>query len=370
MRVLTSHVVVVLIGFALGCSISPDTRATSGQGPETHPSAFPNAIVLASQHRSAGTVIPQELKSNARVVNIVAPMWFDATDEGSVVAAHSCSGPYTNYVQFCRDQRIRLMPIVRNFSPRKLLSNPDARRTCAQETAALVKREDFDGIVIDIEQMQPELQSSLVDLMRELYPLMQQQGRRVGIAVNARAWGKWDYNNLALNSDWLYIMFYDYTGPWNKSLVGPTAPLSWTNHPADIRRDLQRILATGAPLAKLLFGVPLYGNDFTLNPQGGALSIKTQYVDELLQLKQSQQAERRWDDNTQCPFFEYRDSQDGMHQVWYEDAESYSNKLQLAVRNHLGGIAIWALRTTPSSVNSSFWATIREQIGDKSQRPQ
>jgi spore germination protein YaaH len=324
-------------------------------------------ILLASQHRAAGTSIPQELQTNAQMVDIVAPMWFDANDQGAIAPASGCSGPYTGYAEFCHANRIQLMPIVRNFAPRPLLSNPEAVKRCAQEIAALTHREGFDGIVIDIEQVQPDLQGSLMNLMRDLYPRMQKQGQRVCIAVNARAWGKWDYWNLALNSDWLYVMFYDYTGPWNKHLIGPTAPINWTEQAEDIQRDLQSILATGTSREKLLFGVPLYGNDFTLDPKGGALSATTLYVDDLLELKQEQHTERRWDDSKKSPFFEYHDGMGAAHQAWYEDAESYSNKFQLALQNHLGGIAFWALRGTAANVNSGFWATVKKQIGDKQQ---
>jgi spore germination protein len=334
------------------------------------PAPSSKLIVLASQHGAAGTSIPQELKTNAQRVDIVAPMWFDADDQGSITPATGCGGPYTSYARFCRANQIQLMPIVRNFSPHPLLSHPEALQRCAQEIAALTHREGFDGIVIDIEQMQPDLQDSLVNLMRELYPQMQKQGRRVCIAVNARRWGKWDYRNLALNADWLYVMFYDYTGPWNKHLVGPTAPIHWTEQTEDIQRDLKNILAAGTPPEKLLFGVPLYGNDFTLNPQGVALSVMTLYLDDLLQLKEKQQADRRWDDSKKSPFFDYHDATNAAHEVWYEDAQSYSNKFQLALQNHLGGIAFWSLRGTASNVNSDFWATVKEQIGDKQSHSQ
>jgi spore germination protein YaaH len=359
------RIVVAAFGLALGISTNPQPRAAVAQQQEARTAPFHNALVLASQHRFAGTLIPQELRANAHVVDIVSPMWFDATDQGTITAAKGCSGPYTDYLNFCHTHAIRVMPIVRNFSPHALLSNSAAVSTCAEETAAVAAREGFDGILMDIEEVQPDMQPALVDLMRELYPRMQEQGRQVCIAVSARAWGKWDYRSLALHSDYLYVMFYDYTGPWNKALVGPTAPIQWTGHATDIRRDLQRILATGTPPEKLLFGIPLYGNDFALNPQGGALSIKTLYVDDLLRIKQAQQADRHWDDAKKCPAFEYQDSHHGAHQVWYEDAESYSNKLQVALHNHLGGIAIWALRNDSSSVDSDFWATVHEQVGDK-----
>jgi spore germination protein YaaH len=363
------RIVVVAFGLALGCTTS-EPRAGVSQEQEAKTAPFCNALVLASQPRSVGTLIPQELRANAHVVDIVSPMWFDATDQGTITAAKGCSGPYADYLNFCHTHAIRLMPIIRNFSPQTLLSNTAAVKTCAAETAALAAREGFDGIVMDIEQVRPEMQPALIDLTRKLYPRLQEQGRRLCIVVSARAWGKWDYRNLALHSDWLYVMFYDYTGPWNKTLVGPTSPIQWAGHTTDIRRDLQRILMTGTPPEKLLFGVPLYGNDFVLNPQGGALSIKTLYVDDLLHIKQAQQANRHWDDDKKCPVFEYQDSQHATHQVWYEDAESYSNKLQVALQNRLGGIAIWALRNDVSSVNSDFWATVHEQVGDKPHRGQ
>jgi spore germination protein YaaH len=346
--------------FAITCGC----LSRSGTQPEKPPAAGLSTrfIVLASQHRAAGTAIPDELKTNARAVDIVAPMWFDATDVGEVAPAANCSGPYTAYAEFCRQHKIRLMPIVRNFSPKALLSDPQAIKACAENTAALARREEFDGIVMDIEQMQPELQPALVSLMQELYPLLQKDRRRLCIAVNARDWGKWDYRSLAQYSDWLYVMFYDYTGSWNKSVIGPTAPLDWPERSADIRRDLQRILATGTPPAKLLFGIPLYGNDYKLDPAGGASAVTIDYLDPLLGIQRRHNAPRLWDEVKQCPYFEYQDAEGVSHRVWYEDAESFRAKIQLARESKLGGVAFWSLRGTPANVNLDFWATVRETI--------
>ncbi len=351
-------VLAVLFGVAGGSQSEPASPA------ESSPAAKRSTrfIVVASQHRAAGTVVPDELKANAGAVDIVAPMWFDATGAGEISPAANCAGPYAAYAEFCRQHRIRLMPIVRNFSPRVLLADPEAIKACAENAAALARREGFDGIVMDIEQMQPEWQPALVSLMQQLYPLLQREGRRLCIAVNARAWGKWDYRSLAQHSDWLYVMFYDYTGSWNKSVIGPTAPLDWPERSADIRRDLERILATGTPPEKLLFGIPLYGNDYKLDPAGGASAVTIDYLDPLLALKQRHDAPRVWDDTKKCPYFEYRDAEGVSHRVWYEDADSFRAKIWLARQSKLGGIAFWSLRGTPANVNSDFWATVRETV--------
>ena len=357
------NIAITLLGLACGCSADPEVNSAVQPEHRTAPRSEKGFIILASQHRGAGTSIPEELKTNADAVDIVAPMWFDVTDDGAVVPAKDCSGPYTTYLEFCREHGVRLMPIVRNFLPKALLSNAQAVKACAENTAALARREGFDGIVMDIEDMQPELQPALVSLMQKLYPLLQKQGLRLCVAVNARAWGKWDYSNLALHSDWLYVMFYDYTGPWNKSVIGPTAPIDWPERSADIRRDLHRILAVGTPPEKILFGIPLYGDDFKLNTAGGASTITVDYLDSLLELQRRHGVQRLWDETKKCPYFDYQDGQGETHRVWYDDAESFRAKIQLARDSKLAGIAFWSLRGTPKNVNSDFWETVKKETG-------
>ena len=50
---------------------------------------------------------------------------------------------------------------------------------------------------------------------------------------------------------------------------------------------------------------------------------------------------RKWDVDSQSPYFDYIDASNRKHQVWYDDPPSLLVKLQYAVEAGLKGAAIW-----------------------------
>jgi di-N-acetylchitobiase len=77
-------------------------------------------------------------------------------------------------------------------------------------------------------------------------------------------------------------------------------------------------------------------------PCSDAAGVERNYVD-CIALLQNSLTGRRWDPDTQTPWFNYYSSQDGrVHQVWYDDIESLSIKYQIVSDLGLGGIGMWA----------------------------
>ncbi|HEX7009319.1 MAG TPA: glycosyl hydrolase family 18 protein, partial [Phycisphaeraceae bacterium] len=79
----------------------------------------------------------------------------------------------------------------------------------------------------------------------------------------------------------------------------------------------------------------------------------TLYLDGITQLQQAQSATEQWDATSQTPFFTYNDGQS--HQVWYENARSYRQKLKLALNEGLQGVGAWSLRYTDREAAPAFW---------------
>ena len=54
-------------------------------------------------------------------------------------------------------------------------------------------------------------------------------------------------------------------------------------------------------------------------------------------------AEIQFDSVSQSPYFYYKDNDQNLHVVWFEDARSIQAKLNLVDKYKLGGISFWTI---------------------------
>jgi spore germination protein YaaH len=317
-------------------------------------------FVLASQHPLVGTQFPQELEQNAAVIDAVAPMWFGPDDQGNIPPLENCDGPYSDYVARAKALNIKVLPILRNFKPQGLLSNPAAVAKCVEETVRLVNEHGFDGIVVDFEHLEASSRQPLVDLVSGIYARLHPQGKLVIVATASRAWKKeYDFPQLAQNCDYIYVMTYDYVGAWSQR-VGPTAPWNWTGQTRDIERDLQIILGQNVPASKLLMGLALYGADFTLTDDASRhAGVDVQPTNVLKALAEKHQAALQFDVAMLSSYFDYTAGDGRRHRVWFDDAASFSGKLEKTRKLGMSGVGIWSLRYPDRTVGEDLWQTLK-----------
>jgi len=137
--------------------------------------------------------------------------------------------------------------------------------------------------------------------------------------------------------DGLFVMAYDMN---RSSIPSPVAPLSGTSW-----NDTQAVssYAAVAPPAKVLLGVPFYGYDWpTTDGSFGAAATGPPAVVTYGQVAAAGRPEH-WDASSQVPWTAYQDGGGHWHEVYYEDPASLALKAELADREGLGGVGIWAL---------------------------
>lgn len=322
---------------------------------------LPDFPIIMCQHRNAGTQMLQEIRENARHVDVLMPMWFEVLESGEVKALSGCEGPFETYVKEAHTLGIKVMPIVRNFAPRKLLADPEHISRMVQETAAMIRRESFDGVLVDLEELQNADRDPLVALTRQLRKHPSMSGKLISVAVPKNPLHDHvDYQKLAVESDFLFVMFYDYVGPWNK-VLGPTAPMTWPAKKGDIERDFANILAAGVPREKVLFGVPVYGNDFTLDSATReVVRVRALYLDNIAELQRKHGAQAQNDPVTRSVYFNYTSENGEMHQVWFEDERTLKEKVEFARRNQLFGMGVWAAVYPSQPVGGNFWQVVSQ----------
>ncbi len=113
--------------------------------------------------------------------------------------------------------------------------------------------------------------------------------------------------------DWINMMVYDLTGPWNPSNPGPHSPYSFALNAIDYWVN------QGVPKNKLTLGVPFYGYDFT--DQGNVTALTYSQIVAMNP------------DNAQV---------DQVGQIYYNGMPTIEAKITLAL-DEVSGIMIWEL---------------------------
>ena len=119
-------------------------------------------------------------------------------------------------------------------------------------------------------------------------------------------------------------------------------------------REVAEYALTRIPANKLFLGIPTYGYDWTLPYVSGGAGAPSLSPVEAVNLARIYGAEIMYDEVAQSPWFRYRDNEGRLHEVWFEDARSISQKLALAEELGFFGIGYWnSMREFPQN-----WVTL------------
>lgn len=238
-----------------------------------------------------------------------------------------------------------------NFTPSSittLLSSSTNRQNAINNLKALVQGYG-EGVNIDLEGVPASQKANLVTFMTDLTAAFHSAipGSHVTLDTPAVDWsGAFDYDQLALNSDGMFIMGYDYW--WSgSSTAGPCSPLTsggvWGTY--NVTWTVNDYLTYGgaANRSKFILGLPYYGREWPTSSTS-VPSSTTGSASTLLYNAARTNATtygRLWDGASQTPYYVYTSG--GAHQGWYDDAESLGYKWDLVNTKDLGGTGMWAL---------------------------
>uniref|UniRef100_A0A3Q4HSC9 Chitobiase, di-N-acetyl- n=1 Tax=Neolamprologus brichardi TaxID=32507 RepID=A0A3Q4HSC9_NEOBR len=246
--------------------------------------------------------------------------------------------------------------------PLSYLVDQDNRTAWITDKVTLAKSQFMDGINIDIEQAveegSPEYYA-LTSLVKETTEMFHREipGSQVSFDV---AWSPkcidkrcYDYVTIAESCDLLFVMSYDEQSQITGDCIAmANAPLRQTLDAYDQYLNLK------ISPKKIVMGVPWYGYDYPcLNfSQEGVCSIekvpfrgvpcsdaagKQKPYKWLMKQVNSSMSGRLWDDEQQAPYFNYKDQDGQIHQVWYDDPQSICPKADSVMSKDLRGIGMW-----------------------------
>ncbi|XP_046975063.1 probable chitinase 2 isoform X2 [Vanessa cardui] len=198
----------------------------------------------------------------------------------------------------------------------------------------------------------------------------------------------YDLESLNRNLDLIYLIGYDYNGPWNK-IVGASAPLrGLSKDERNVEYTIKYMLSHGVSPEKLVLGLQFHGKTFILKDPnveivefGKTLAVTDVfagpylnganmygYTEVCLELKNNSKWAYHWDRDSSTPYL-----RDGRRIVSYDDSRSIANKVQLAMDYNLAGVMVWSIDLDdfggfcdiPNDTYTDFVERFNERTQDK-----
>ncbi|MCK4643770.1 T9SS type A sorting domain-containing protein [bacterium] len=245
------------------------------------------------------------------------------------------------------------------------LDNTTARNNLIAALISEVESTGLDGVNIDFEGISSSQKSAFVSFITSLNDGLKNSHPSYELSLCGPAvdWsGAYDYDLLALNSDGIFIMAYDYH--WSgDSQAGPVAPLSpsvlWGDY--SVQWTIEDYIEWGIYTDKFILGLPYYGYDWPVNADivpadtlGNAAARTYSYA-----VDSSLIHGNLWNTDSNVPYYKYID---GDHrQCWYDNKFSISKKIDMADNYSLQGIGIWALGYEDDK--EELWDLIESKYG-------
>ena len=175
---------------------------------------------------------------------------------------------YRQVIEKAHEHNVRVFLSVGGGGPPAHLEGlleTDKRSTLIAGLAAVAEKYGFDGIDVDIENAL--INHNYAPFVSELSAALKSKNKLMTAAL-----ASWNANLIGDSTlrlyDFINIMSYDKTGPWNLNKPGPHSPFSMAQDDFNYYNKTRGIAAE-----KLLIGLPFYGYGFG-NGAPGSLSYK------------------------------------------------------------------------------------------------
>lgn len=285
--------------------------------------------------------------ANVKKVNTISPTWFSiASNDGTLDSL-----ALADYVDTAHSNHMEVWPLVDNFSENidftAVMNSTSARNKIENQLIAAAIEYSFDGINVDFENISEDAADGYIQFMRELSVMCRKNGIVLSVDVPVPMDFTAHYNRKALGEvcDYLMIMGYDehYAG---SEEAGTVASLSFEEE--GIQNTLLEVAAE-----KVVSGIPFYTRLWcTTTNEDGTTTVTSEAMgmNQAQQTLENNQVEASWDETTGQNYAQFNGESGELYQIWLEDTESLTRKLELIKNYDLGGVAEWKLGLEDDSV--------------------
>lgn len=342
-------VVLLVLGLGLGARRGGRLMPGGGKLPEVI-AFYQNG--WSAVYRSSFPSVQQHYST----INTVLAFWYSVDGTGRL-HSHQPNPGVTTWIE---RHRMKMGVLINNIagsagSNAAMLTNPTARATAVKNIAQLARSRHYQEVNIDFELLRPSDRQGLLAFMQALRAalpagvvLSESVFPKLGVPTALN--GAYDYTALAKTVDYLVIMLYDKNSDGGPA--GPVSPYPW------VVDNLNWFLHTaGIAPTKIVLAAGVYGYDWRVGSTSATEMPLTQIQAKIRALGVTP----RTDPASENPYFTYTARDGTRHVVWFQNQQTVRQRLDLAGKLGLRGVAIWALGEETPAV----WSVIEQTWGPK-----
>ncbi len=307
-------------------------------------------------------------------LNVISPTWFKAKEyyNDTQGIKHKFENLYEglqsdirmedigslSFIEWAHKNNYDVWPLFNNEFDidvaDKILNNNKSRKKTIELLLEYTDKYKLDGINLDFENMYYKDRHRYTDLLRELAPLLREQGVITSVDVtkieaSSINWSMcYDRKGLDEVVDYVALMAYDQNGTWS-TVSGSVAQYNW------VENSIKGLL-TQVRNEKLLLGVPFYVRVWE-EKDGKVINTIATSMEKVQNLINENKAKIVWDETSGQYIARYEKDSKTI-KIWVEDKNSINLKLSLIHKYKLGGIASWSRGfETPD-----IWDTINKNL--------
>ena len=312
-----------------------------------------NMVFHQTDSQDANSYLAKSLEGVSGV-NVIAPTWFFIDDTSGNLTDLTSS----DYVNTAHAAGLKVFAVLNDFdggiSSRDetgaVLSSTSARNKIISFVISSVQNAGADGVNVDIENVNENSSEAFNEFLRELSV----ECRNAGLYLSVDTYVPQPYNTFydreafAEVCDYVVTMAYDEHTSGSEE-AGSVSSISW----------VQQALSdagTVVPAEKTVIAIPFYTRVWTTDKSGGitssamGMSEAENYVSEHSML-------RSWDDKLKQNYAVLESSGEKT-EIWLEDGESISAKMEEIASANAAGVAEWKLGLQSSDI----WQIISEYL--------
>lgn len=316
-------------------------------------------INLVWDYYSESAKAPNRENENMDGVNVVSPAFFSIMKGSNGEINDNAKEKGKDYIKWAHNNNYQVWAMFSNNSLKdttsQILNDYEKREKMIENLIKLVETYDIDGVNVDFENMNESDKNVYSRFLIELAPRLKKMGKTLSVDVTApdgsATWSLcFDRDVIADVSDYVIFMAYDQYGT-GSSKAGTTAGYNWVE--ANIKKFLGQ---EDVPPEKIILGIPLYMRTWEEKRDGTVVPNVVNMNDLFDVLPPNQVA--TWDEELRQYYVEY-EKKGKKYKMWIENEKSIGEKINLAQKYNLAGIAFWEKDREP---NNEFWTFVKEEL--------
>ena len=297
-------------------------------------------VNLVWEYYSEYAKAPNRSGENIEGVNVLSPSFFYLEKGSDGKISENVKQEGKDYIEWAHNNGFKVWPIVSNNSylttTEGILNDYTKRRKLEDEIIRVTEEYNIDGINLDFENMNQEDKDMYSRFVIELAPRLKDLGKTLTVDVTApdgsETWSLcYDRDVLANVSDYIVFMAYDQYGTGGNK-EGTTAGYNW------VENNVNKFIGQEAVAKeKIILGIPLYTRLW--KEDGGKITSKVVNIKDVESTLPSD-IQKKWDEELKQNYVEYTEGS-ATYKMWIEDEKSITEKIGLAKKYDLAGIAFW-----------------------------